>query len=134
MSWYKGYYGSWNEPNGIQHIDGTSDRKKMFDEAQATANRLGVEVTVIRETGSSSGLMCKTYTITPELTKEAADAHVEVEDAEARRPFDEIVKEAEERSRKTLPCGGDGSGPNGGAGGDPVRERVKEQIPEMERD
>lgn len=70
MTWYKGHYGSWKEPSGVQHIEGTYDRKKMFAEAQSVANRLGVEVTVISETGSPSGLKVKTYTVTPDETKE----------------------------------------------------------------
>lgn len=70
MTWYTGHYGSWTQPSGVTRIGGTYDRKEMFAEAQAVANKLGVGVTIISETGGSSGLKIKTYTVNPETTKE----------------------------------------------------------------
>lgn len=51
MWWYKGVYGSWNDPNGIGRIDGTSKYSEIKKIAKAIANEKNVVVTIIGEHG-----------------------------------------------------------------------------------
>ena len=70
MTWYTGCYGSWRKGDCVIRLDGTYNRKQMFEKAQSAANEVGREVTVIAETGSVQGLRMKTYKFKPETTRE----------------------------------------------------------------
>lgn len=60
------------------------------------------------------------------------DAELLPESNYPEKSLKERLADAEKRSRATIPSGDDGSGPNGGAGGDPVRvkEKHKDDIDE----
>lgn len=71
MWWYKAYYGSWREPDGVRMIDfgkyayGTSDRKLAFERAQAVANKENRVVTISADRGSCNGITSKYYEVKP---------------------------------------------------------------------
>lgn len=65
MTWYTAFYGSWKDPNGVQRIPGSYDRKVIFRQAQEIADRLQTEVCILSECGSPNGLICRSYTIKP---------------------------------------------------------------------
>lgn len=62
MFWYRAWYGSWNEPGGVNRLPGTYDRKEIFTAAQETANRTGKPVTVEKVVPTGKGLAAE-YTI-----------------------------------------------------------------------
>lgn len=66
MTWYTAHYGSYRNGDMVHHIDGTFDRKKMFDKAKKIANETGRAVTVIAERGTNY----KTYKVKPEQQHE----------------------------------------------------------------
>lgn len=78
MWWYKAYYGSWREPNGVQMIDfgkhcyGTYDRKEAFAKAQEVANKENRIVNISADRGSCNGIISKYYEVKP------LDSHVKL--------------------------------------------------------
>ena len=67
MYWYRAWYGSWNETDGVRRIDGTYNRKKIFDDAQRVANKTGKVVTIEKEIPTLRGLESEYYKVKPQL-------------------------------------------------------------------
>jgi len=67
MTWYKGYYGSWNEPCGVVSIGGSYSRAEFFAKAQEVANQTGRVVTILADRPAPGrGLVGTTYRINPQ--------------------------------------------------------------------
>lgn len=66
MTRYYAYYGSWRDKGGVTQLPVTFSRKECFKAARETANRLGVEVTIIVERPTGHGLAGEHYHIMPE--------------------------------------------------------------------
>jgi hypothetical protein len=65
-TWYRAYYGTWNDPEGVRSLPGTFDRKAAFAKAHEVADRLGLAVTVEARRGSADGLRSTFYKVVPE--------------------------------------------------------------------
>lgn len=61
-TWYRAFYGSWRNDDEVHYIDGTFDKKQMFDKAQEIANEVKRTVCVQAE----KGMQLKFYHVKPE--------------------------------------------------------------------
>ena len=50
-TWYSAVYGSWRDPEGVQRLEPTYNRRDMFERAKETAKKTGKVVTVQGEKG-----------------------------------------------------------------------------------
>lgn len=62
MTWYTAHYGSYRKGDTMHYIDGTYNRKQMFDKAQKIANNTGRTVYIKAE----KGMELKFYDVKPE--------------------------------------------------------------------
>lgn len=65
MRWYRAWYGSWNDPEGVRHLEPTFDKRDIFKRAQEAANRTGKVVTVECEYDYHRGIDCDFWRISP---------------------------------------------------------------------
>lgn len=62
MTWYTAYYGSYRNGDTMHHIDGTFNRKQIFDKARKIASDTGRTVCIKAE----KGMKLKFYDVKPE--------------------------------------------------------------------
>lgn len=66
MYWYTAWYGSWNDKGGVRYLDGTYDRKDIFNRAQKIANETGKVVTVRKRVPTGCGLRDELQEVCPQ--------------------------------------------------------------------
>lgn len=62
MTWYRAFYGTWQNGDSVRQIPGTFNRKAIFEEAQKTANETKRKVTISAE----HGMHMEFYTVNPQ--------------------------------------------------------------------
>lgn len=65
--WHRAWFGSWNEPHGVQRLDGSYSKKDIMERAKKTANETGKTVTVETVIQTMRGIESRFEFVHPEV-------------------------------------------------------------------